>query len=112
MLNDLAVLKAEQVERDRRSGVTGKPLVSGVRQDEISLHKRAIDCYTGGSRVRYFRGKGLHSSNTISKVRVMLYKRLGKIPIDCCRIFIAKNTDHGSASVDAQDIRSRHDSVL
>jgi hypothetical protein len=48
MLNDLAVLEAEQVERDRRCAVASDALVSGMQQYEISVHKRAIDCYVGG----------------------------------------------------------------
>jgi hypothetical protein len=47
MLDDLAVLKAEQVEGDRRCAVTSDAYVSGMQQDEISVHKRAIDCYIG-----------------------------------------------------------------
>jgi hypothetical protein len=48
MLDDLAILKAEQVERDRRCAVTSDALVSGMEQDEISIYKRAIDRYIGG----------------------------------------------------------------
>src|SRR5262245_23599998 len=112
MLNDLAVLKAEQVERDRRSGVTSDAFIFGMQQYKISVHKRAIDCYIGGSRTRYFRGKRLHSSKTIGKVRVMLYEGLAKIPIDYCRIFLTKDIDHGLAGVGAQSVGGRHSSAL
>ena len=47
MLNDLAVRKAEEIERDHRSGVTRDAFVSGMKEDEISVHKRAIDPYVG-----------------------------------------------------------------
>ena len=101
MLNDLPVLKTEQIERDRRCAITTNAFVSGMQQDEVSVHKRAIYRYIGGGRARYFRGKRLHSGKTIGQIRVMLYERLGKIPIDYCRIFPAKDIDHGLASVRA-----------
>src|SRR5262245_51967906 len=82
MLDDLAVLEAEQVERDRRSAETFDALVSGMQQDEIAVHKRAIDHDISGRRARRFRGKRLHSGGTIGELRVMLYQRFAKIPID------------------------------
>src|SRR6202040_3125252 len=111
MLNDLALVKAEQVECDHRS-VTSDALVSGMQQYEIAVHERAIDCYIGGRGTRHFRSEGLHSSKTISKVRVMLLEGFTKIPVDHCWIFLAKDVDHSFASVGAQHIRGRHGSAL
>src|SRR6202022_1519959 len=99
MLNDLAALEAKQVERDHRCAVTSDAVVSGMQQYEIFVHKRAIDCYVGGGGAGDVCGKGLHSSKTISDVRIMLDERFGKIPIDCSRIFLAKDIDHGFASL-------------
>src|ERR1700704_2572720 len=112
MLNDLAALKAEQVERDHRCAVTSDAVVSGMQQHEIFVHKSAIDCYVGSGRASDVYGKGLHSSKTISDVRIMLYERFGKIPIDCSRIFLAKDIDHGLASLGAQSVRGRNGSAL
>src|SRR5262245_30888583 len=102
MLDNLAVPEAEQVERDRRSAVTFDTLVSGMQQDEIAVHKRAIDPDIGARRARDFRGKRLHSGTTIGETRVMLYQRFAKIPIDGCRISLPEDIDHGLASVGAQ----------
>src|SRR5712675_364486 len=107
MLNDLAALEAKQVERDHRRAVTSDAVVSGMQQYEISVHKRAIDCYVSGGRASDVCGKGLHSSNTTGDARIMLYERFGKIPIDCSRIFLAKDIDHGFASLGAQSVRNR-----
>src|SRR5262249_14135835 len=52
------------------------------------------------------------SSKTISEIRVMLYERFAKIPIDYCRIFLTKDIDHGLASVGAQGVKGRHDAAL
>src|SRR5260370_27391127 len=112
MLNDLAVLKAEQVERNRRSGVTCDALVSGMQQDEISVHKRAIGRYVGGGRIRCFSDKRFHPVKTVSDARVMLYERLAEIAIDCCRIFLLKDVGHGLTSGNAQSVRCRHGSLL
>lgn len=111
MLDDPAVLEAEQVERDRRSAVTFEALVSGMQQDEIAVHKRAIDRDIGARRARRFRGKRLHSGGTIGEMRVMLDQRFAKIPIDGCRIFLPKDVDHGLASVGAQSVGG-HDHSL
>src|SRR5467141_3295041 len=107
MFNDLAVLEAQQVESNRRSGVTSDAFVSGMQQDEVSVHECAVDCYVGSRRARYFGGKRLHSNKTISEVRIMLYERFGKVPIDCSRIFLANDVNHGLASVGAQSVRGR-----
>jgi hypothetical protein len=48
MLNDLAVLEAKQVERDRRPGVTCDALVFRMQQYEIPIYKGAIERYIGG----------------------------------------------------------------
>jgi hypothetical protein len=37
MFNDIAVFEAEQVESDRRSGITSDAFVSGMQQDEASV---------------------------------------------------------------------------
>src|SRR5690349_3778043 len=107
MLDDLAALKAKQVERDHRCAVTSDAVVSGMQQYEISVHQRAIDCYVGGRRVRYFGGKRLHSSKTISKIRVMLHEGRVKIAIDCGRILLAKDIDQDLASVGSQNALAR-----
>jgi len=39
MLNDLALLEAEQVECDCRSAIARNALVLGMQQDEISVHQ-------------------------------------------------------------------------
>src|SRR5205809_7625519 len=101
MLNDLAVPETKQIERDRGCAVTTNAFVSGMQQYEISVHKRAIYCYIGGGRARYFHGKRLHPGKTIGQIRVMLHERLCKILIDYCRIFLTKDIDHSLASVGA-----------
>src|ERR1700704_3501783 len=99
MLNDLAIPETKQVERDRGCAVTSHAFVSGMQQHEITVYKRAIYGYIGGGGVRYLHGERLHSGKTVGQIRVMLHERLGKIPIDCCRIFLTKDIDHGLASV-------------
>src|SRR4051812_45651287 len=106
VLDDPAVLEAKQVERNRRSGITRDALVFGMQKDEIAVHERAVDRYVGGGRARYFGGKRFHPSKPISEVWIVLYERLGKIPIDCSGILPAKDIDHGFASVGAQSVRS------
>jgi hypothetical protein len=85
----------------RRSAVTFEALVSGMQQDEIAVHKRAIDRDVGARRGRDFRGKRPHSGTAIGESRIMLNERFAKIPIDGCRIFLAKDIDHGLARVGA-----------
>jgi len=99
MLSDLSIPETQQIERDRGCAVTTNAFVSGMQQYEISVHKRAIYCYVGGGRSRYFHGKRLHSDKTVGQIRVMLHERRGKIPIDCRRIFLTKDIDHSLASV-------------
>jgi hypothetical protein len=111
MLNDLTVPETEQIERDRGCAVTTNAFVSGMQQYESSVHKRAIYRYIGGGRARYC-GKRLHSGKTIGQIRVMLHERLGKIPIDCGRIFLTKDIDHGLASVRAQGVGGCHGPAL
>src|SRR5580658_7504568 len=108
MLNDLAVLKAKQVKGDHRPSVTSDTFVFGMEQYKISVHKSTIDCYVSGRRARYFRCKRLHASKTIGKIRVMLYERLAKTPIDGRHIFLSKDIDHCLASVGAQGVGGRH----
>src|SRR5262245_25125010 len=111
MLDNLAVLEAEQIERDRRSAVTFEALVSGMQQDEIAVYKRAIDRDIGARRARRFRGKRLHSGTAIGKMPVMLHQRFAKTPRDGRRIFLPRNVDHGLASIGAQSVGA-HDHSL
>src|SRR5882724_12636541 len=99
MLSDLAVFEAKQIESDRRSGITSDAFVFGMQQDEISVHKCTVDCYVRGRCARHFCGERLHSRQTVSEIRIMLYERFGKVPIDYSRIFVAKDIDHGLTNV-------------
>src|SRR5712691_2487182 len=98
MLNDPAVLETEEVECDRRSGITCNALVSRMQQDEISVLERAIDGYIGGRRTRHFRGKRFHPRQTVSEARVMLYERFGEMPIDHCGVLLAEDIDQSFTS--------------
>jgi hypothetical protein len=55
MLSDLIAAEAEQIERDRIMAVAADTLVSGMQKDQISVHKRAIDCYIGSRSARDLR---------------------------------------------------------
>src|SRR5258705_13158622 len=99
MLSDLSIPETQQIERDRGCAVTTNAFVSGMQQYEISVHKRAIYCYVGGGRAGNFHGKNLHSGKTVSQIRVLLVKRLGKKRMDCCRIFLTKDIVQTLAAV-------------
>src|SRR5882724_5247539 len=107
MFDDLAVLEAEQVESNRRSEVTSNAFVSGMQQDQVSVHERAIDCYVSKACARDFGGKRLHSSKTIGEIWIMLHERFGEISVDCGQVFFAKDVSHGLASSGAQSARGR-----
>ena len=68
MFSDLSIPETQQIERDRGCAVTTNAFVSGMQQYEISVHKRAIYCYVGGGRARYFHGKGLHAGKTVGQI--------------------------------------------
>src|ERR1700730_15317409 len=90
MLNDLAVLEAEQVESNHRPGVTSDAFVSGMQQDELPVHECAVACYVGNRCARYFSGERPHSGKTVSEVRIMLYERFGKVSRTAVGSFLRK----------------------
>jgi hypothetical protein len=77
-------------------------------EDEVSIHKRAMDRNIGCGCARYFRGEKLHSGEAISEVRVMLYERRTKVSIDCRRVLLAKDVGHRLVSGGGQSVRDRH----
>jgi hypothetical protein len=64
---------------------------------------------SGSGELAISAAKRLHSSGTVGKIRVMLYERPAKIPIDGRHIFLSEDIDHYLASVGAQGVGGRAD---
>jgi hypothetical protein len=93
--------------RGCRRSTIGQAL--GVTID-IDWEHEQLDCFDRLALKSY--NTAVHSTNTVGDIRVVLYQRLGKVPVHSSHIFASKDVDHHLASASAQAVGGRHGSRL
>ena len=93
MLDDLAILKTEQVECDQRCRCVFEAFVHRVHEDPLAINESSVNCYVGGRRRRQCRHQCFHPGQPVGHIGVMLDERLGEVAIDDRHVFFAENID-------------------